>query len=85
MRAAAGLPDETSVVNHDLPMRSLDDARDGSKALAALDTVELAVRFLARALHVPPDEARQILQLGAARRGVDLASYASTVLDPLDR
>ncbi|MFS0701148.1 hypothetical protein AB6N24_14355 [Cellulomonas sp. 179-A 4D5 NHS] len=85
VRAAAGLPDEIPVANHDLPMRSLDDARAGLGALAALDTVELAVGFLVGALEVAPDEARQILRLGAARRGVDLATHARTVLHPFDR
>ncbi|MFS0699563.1 ANTAR domain-containing protein [Cellulomonas sp. 179-A 4D5 NHS] len=80
----AGAPGETAVTNHDLPMRTLDDAYRGPAALGELDDIELAVGFLVTTLRVSPDDARHILRLGALRRGVTLAAHARTILNPFD-
>ncbi|WP_258723457.1 ANTAR domain-containing protein [Cellulomonas sp. NS3] len=67
------------VPNQDLPRRALDDAYRGPAALTELDDTELAAGFLMGTLRVSPDEARQVLRMGALRRGVTLAR---TVLNP---
>ncbi|GEK23047.1 hypothetical protein [Cellulomonas xylanilytica] len=78
--ALVGAPAQTAVLNDDLPMRSLDDARDGPERLAETKAVELAVGYLMARDGIDGYVARRGLVAAAARAGVTVGAYAKTLV-----
>ncbi|MGY4644889.1 ANTAR domain-containing protein [Cellulomonas sp. URHB0016] len=75
-----GAPAQTAVLNHDLPMRALDDAREGPARLAEREAVEIAVGYLMARDRTDAETARRELTAAARAAGLELSAYAKAVV-----
>ncbi|WP_197029924.1 ANTAR domain-containing protein [Cellulomonas sp. URHE0023] len=79
--ALVGASAQTAVMNHDLPMHGLHDAREGPARLAGREAVEIAVGYLMARDGIDPDTARLYLTRAAAHAGIDPSAYAQALVD----
>jgi hypothetical protein len=80
LSALVGAPAQKAVMNHDLPMRALDDAREAPDRLADFGTVECAVGFLMARDGLDADAARGQLSAAAERAGMDVVDFARALV-----
>ncbi|WP_028048972.1 ANTAR domain-containing protein [Cellulomonas sp. URHD0024] len=78
--ALVGAPTQTAVLNHDLPMRGLQDARACPDRLADREAIEVAVGYLMARDGIDADTARRHLSGAAGRAKLDVSAYAKALV-----